>query len=220
VHFLYIFICNQRENNFKINRHRIFKFRNKVDKMIKKMAVYCGARSGNRPEYAKAAYEFGKKMADHQIELVYGGGKYGLMRAVADGVLENGGIVHGIITEELKDRGAAYNKVQDFRVVPSMDKRKDTMMNLADGMVALPGSIGTLEEISQAISWTAIGDNAKPVAFYNYAGFYDYLDKLLKRMNQDDFLENIYLDTVYFGTDFDKILQFMEDYQAPAYREY
>ncbi|MDK6779460.1 LOG family protein, partial [Escherichia coli] len=128
--------------------------------------------------------------------------------------------VHGIITEELKDRGAAYDKVQDFRVVPSMDKRKDTMMNLADEMVALPGSIGTLEEISQAISWTAIGDNAKPVAFYNYAGFYDYLDKLLKRMNQDDFLENIYLDTVYFGTDFDKILQFMEDYQAPAYREY
>ena len=142
------------------------------------------------------------------------------MRAVADGVLENGGIVHGIITEELKDRGAAYDEVQDFRVVPNMDKRKDTMMNLADGMVALPGSIGTLEEISQAISWTAIGDNAKPVAFYNYKGFYDYLDKLLKRMNQDDFLENIYLDAIYFGTDFDKILQFMEDYQAPAYRKY
>ena len=101
-----------------------------------------------------------------------------------------------------------------------MDKRKDTMMNLADGMVALPGSIGTLEEISQAISWTAIGDNAKPVAFYNYEGFYNYLDKLLKRMNQDDFLENIYLDAIYFGTDFDKILQFMEDYQAPAYRKY
>ena len=188
--------------------------------MIKKIAVYCGARSGNSPEYAKAAYGFGQKMADHQIELVYGGGKFGLMRAVADGVLENGGIVHGIITEELKDRGAAYEKVQDFRVVPSMDKRKDTMMNLADGMVALPGSIGTLEEISQAISWTAIGDNAKPVAFYNYAGFYNYLDKLLKRMNQDDFLENIYLNAVYFETDFDKILRFMENYQAPAYRKY
>lgn len=188
--------------------------------MIKKIAVYCGAREGNSPEYAKAAYNFGKKMAEHQIELVYGGGKFGLMRAVADGVLENGGIVHGIITEELKDRGAAYDKVQDFRVVPNMDKRKDTMMNLADGMVALPGSIGTLEEISQAISWTAIGDNAKPVAFYNYDGFYDYLDKLLRRMNRDDFLENIYLNAIYFETDFDKILQFMEDYQAPAYRQY
>ena len=188
--------------------------------MIKKLAVYCGARAGNRPEYIKAADKFGKKMADHQIELVYGGGKFGLMRVVADGVLENGGIVHGIITEELKDRGASYDKVQDFRVVPNMDKRKDTMMNLADGMVALPGSIGTLEEISQAISWTAIGDNAKPVAFYNYEGFYDYLDKLLKRMNQDYFLEDIYLDAIYFGTDFDKILQFMEDYQASAYRKY
>lgn len=160
--------------------------------MIKKLAVYCGARAGNRPEYTKAAYNFGKKIADHQIELVYGGGKFGLMRAVADGVLENGGIVHGIITEELKDRGASYDEVQDFRVVPNMDKRKDTMMNLADGMVALPGSIGTLEEISQAISWTAIGDNAKPVAFYNYEGFYDYLDKLLKRMNQDDFGEYLF----------------------------
>lgn len=188
--------------------------------MIKKIAVYCGARTGNRSEYAKTAYEFGKKMAEHQIELVYGGGKYGLMRAVADGVLENGGIVHGIITEELKDRGAAYEKVQDFRVVENMNKRKDVMMELADGMVALPGSIGTLEEISQAISWTAIGDNAKPVAFYNYDGFYDNLDKLLKRMNQDDFLENIYLDAIYFGIDFDKILQFMKEYQAPAYREY
>lgn len=188
--------------------------------MIKKLAVYCGARAGNRPEYTKAAYNFGKKMADHQIELVYGGGKFGLMRAVADGVLENGGIVHGIITEELKNRGAAYDEVQDFRVVHNMDKRKDTMMNLADGMVALPGSIGTLEEISQAISWTSIGDNAKPVAFYNYDGFYDYLDKLLRRMNRDDFLENIYLNAIYFETDFDKILQFMEDYQAPAYRQY
>ena len=188
--------------------------------MIKKLAVYCGARAGNRPEYSKATYNFGKKMADHQIELVYGGGKFGLMRAVADGVLENGGIVHGIITEELKNRGAAYDEVQDFRVVPNMDKRKDIMMNLADGMVALPGSIGTLEEISQAISWTAIGDNAKPVAFYNYDGFYDYLDKLLRRMNRDDFLENIYLNAIYFETDFDKILQFMEDYQAPAYRKY
>ena len=188
--------------------------------MIKKLAVYCGARAGNRPEYTKAAYNFGKKMADHQIELVYGGGKFGLMRAVADGVLENGGIVHGIITEELKNRGAAYDEVQDFRVVPNMDKREDIMMNLADGMVALPGSIGTLEEISQAISWTAIGDNAKPVAFYNYDGFYDYLDKLLRRMNRDDFLENIYLNAIYFETDFDKILQFMEDYQAPAYRKY
>src|SRR5699024_11232237 len=100
--------------------------------MIKKIAVYCGAREGNRPEYAKAAYNFGKKMADHQIELVYGGGKFGLMRAVADGVLENGGIVHGIITEELKNRGAAYDEVQVYRVVHIMDKCIDNMMYIAD----------------------------------------------------------------------------------------
>src|SRR5699024_12194125 len=113
--------------------------------MIKKIAVYCGAREGNRPEYAKAAYNFGKKMADHQIELVYGGGKFGLMRAVADGVLENGGIVHGIITEELKNIVAAYDEVQYFRVLPNMVKRKDTMMCLDDGMVAFTLSFGYLE---------------------------------------------------------------------------
>ena len=101
MHFLYIFICNQRENNFKINRHRIFKFRNKVDKMIKKwqfIVVHAQVTVLNMPRLLMNLV----KMADHQIELVYGGGKYGLMRAVADGVLENGGIVHGIITEELK----------------------------------------------------------------------------------------------------------------------
>lgn len=93
-------------------------------------------------------------------------------------------------------------------------------MAMADGMLALPGGIGTLEEISQAASWITIGENPKPVAFYNQDGFYSPLEQVLKRMSHEGFLEKIYLDSMYFSDDFDQILDFMEHYHAPKYRTY
>ena len=120
--------------------------------MINSLAVYCGARDGNDQKYLTAARQLGEWMAAHQIDLVYGGGQFGLMGAVANGVLDNGGTVHGIITETLASRGAAYKRIQDLKIVPDMDHRKEKMMAMADGMLALPGGIGTLEEISQAAS--------------------------------------------------------------------
>lgn len=188
--------------------------------MIKTLAVYCGARTGNDPKYMAKAKELGKWMAEHHIDLVYGGGQFGLMGAVADGVLENGGVVHGIITETLASRGAAYEKIQDLRIVPDMDHRKEKMMAIADGMLALPGGIGTLEEISQAASWITIGENQKPVAFYDQGGFYAPLKEVFEHMNQEGFLETDYLDSLFFSNDFDQILNFMENYQAPMHRTY
>lgn len=188
--------------------------------MIKRLAIYCGALDGNDPIYKQQANELGKMMAKRQIELVYGGGKFGLMGAVARGVLDNGGQVHGVITQELADRGVLFDRLQDVQVTPNMDRRKEQMMQLADGMLALPGGLGTLEEISQAASWVTVGDNAKPVAFYNIAGFYDELKVMLTKMNTAGFLEKPYLDSLYFSADFDKILQFMDNYHAPAYRQY
>ncbi|WP_251575732.1 TIGR00730 family Rossman fold protein [Limosilactobacillus agrestimuris] len=188
--------------------------------MIKSLAVYCGARNGNDGKYLKKAQELGEWMAAHQIELVYGGGQFGLMGAVADGVLDNGGTVHGIITETLASRGAAYSKIQDLKIVPDMDHRKEKMMAMADGMLALPGGIGTLEEISQAASWITIGENPKPVAFYNQDDFYSPLKEAFEHMSQEGFLEKIYLDSMYFGDDFNQILQFMEHYTAPRHRTY
>lgn len=144
---------------------------------IKRLAIYCGALQGKDPDYMVEAEKVGEWLAAHQIELVYGGGQHGLMGAVARGVLANDGVVHSILTQELYDRGVALPGVTDRQIVANMDLRKEKMMTLADGMIAFPGGLGTLEEISQAASWVTIGDNAKPVAVYNYRGYYDNLKK-------------------------------------------
>ncbi len=188
--------------------------------MIKKLAVYCGARDGQNPHYELVAKQLGVKMASKGIDLVYGGGRYGLMGAVARGVLEHQGNVYGVITKQLAGRGVGFDQLTNLQVVPDMDTRKKTMMGLADGMLALPGGLGTLEEISQAASWMTLGNNPKPVAFYNFDGYYDHLQGLLVKMNQAGFLEQRYVDSLYFGTDFDQILDFMNHYHAPLRRQY
>lgn len=187
---------------------------------IKKLAVYCGALEGKDKHYMVEAEKLGEWLADHQIDLVYGGGQHGLMGAVARGVLANGGKVHSVITQELYDRGVSLDGVTDRQIVANMDIRKEKMMALADGMLAFPGGVGTLEEISQAASWVTIGDNKKPVAFYNYRDFYANLKNQLVVMNQAGFLEDEYLKSIYFGDRFDDILEFMESYQAPGHRTY
>lgn len=187
---------------------------------IKRLAIYCGALPGKNPAYMAEAGKVGAWLAAHRIELVYGGGQHGLMGALAREVLANGGIVHSILTQELYDRGVALPGVTDRQLVPNMDLRKEKMMTMADGMIALPGGLGTLEEISQAASWVTIGDNAKPVAVYNYHGYYDDLKNQLVKMNQTGFLEDQYLREIYFSGDLEKILRFMENYQAPAHRTY
>lgn len=187
---------------------------------IKRLAIYCGALNGKDKHYLVEAEKVGEWLADHQIELVYGGGRHGLMGAVARGALANDGIVHSIITQELYDRGVALDGVTDRQITVNMDKRKEKMMEMADGMVAFPGGLGTLEEISQAASWVTVGDNTKPVAIYNYRGYYDELKNQLVKMNQAGFLEDLYLNNIYFGDNMDDILQFMESYQVPHHRTY
>ncbi|WP_251545390.1 LOG family protein [Limosilactobacillus caecicola] len=188
--------------------------------MIQKLAVFCGARPGCNQEYITMASEFGKAMADHHIDLVYGGGKFGLMGTVANTVLDNGGQAYGVITEELYSRKTSLDRLTDLKVTPNMDLRKEAMMNMADGLVALPGGLGTAEEVIQAASWTGVGDNSKPVAFFNYNHFYDDMRKQFEVMNQEGFLEQEYLDAVCFATSFDEMLNFMNHYQAPSFRQY
>lgn len=188
--------------------------------MIRRLAVYCGARDGRDSRYQEAAHKLGLKMAEQHVELVYGGGQYGLMGAVAQGVLDGHGVVHGVITKQLAGRGVTMETVTDLHLVDDMDTRKETMMKLADGMLALPGGLGTLEEVSQAASWMTLGDNEKPVAFYNLNGFYAPLKGLLTEMNKAGFLEQRYLDSLCFSADFEGILHFMNNYQAPLRRQY
>lgn len=188
--------------------------------MIRRLAVYCGARDGRDSRYQEAAHKLGLKMAEQHVELVYGGGQYGLMGAVAQGVLDGHGVVHGVITKQLAGRGVTMETVTDLHLVDDMDTRKETMMKLADGMLALPGGLGTLEEVSQAASWMTLGDNEKPVAFYNLNGFYTPLKGLLTEMNKAGFLEQRYLDSLCFSADFEGILHFMNNYRAPLRRQY
>lgn len=188
--------------------------------MIKKLAVYCGSQSGNDPHYLQMAHAFGQAMADHGIDLVYGGGRFGLMGAVAQTVQDNGRQVYGVITDQLKSRGAGMSNLTQLDVVADMDARKRRMMELADGLVALPGGYGTIEEIGEAMSWITLGNNKKPVAFYNYDGFYNDFKNQLDRMHQEGFVEAPYRKAVCFADQFSEILQFMNQYQAPAHRTY
>lgn len=188
--------------------------------MINSLTVYCGANLGNDSRIVEAAKQFGKQMATKKISLVYGGGRFGIMGTIARSVLDNGGAVHGVITTELRDRGTALAGLTTSEVVPSMDVRKRQLMALSDGMVAFPGGVGTLEEISQAASWTSIGDNHKPVAFYNFEGYYDPLAEMFHRMYEKGFLEKPYLDSLFFTDNFDQLISFMDHYHAPDYRHY
>lgn len=188
--------------------------------LIKKLAVYCGARPGCNQEYIDMADAFGTAMANHGIDLVYGGGRFGLMGTVANAVLDHGGKAYGVITKELYSRNTSLDRLTDLKITGNMDLRKEAMMQMADGLVALPGGLGTAEEVIQAASWTGVGDNAKPVALYNYNHFYDALRKQFEIMNQEGFLETEYLEAVCFADDFESMIEFMNDYQAPHYRQY
>ncbi|KRL89794.1 lysine decarboxylase [Lactobacillus kalixensis DSM 16043] len=188
--------------------------------MIKKLAVYLGASSDAKPQYKKDAAQVGEWMVNNNLELVYGGSGVGLMKILSDTILDNGGKVHGVITSQLNNRGTTNTRLKNLDIVDTMDERKLEMMNDADGMMAIPGGIGTLEEISQAISWITLGNNAKPVAFYNYNNFYDGLHDQILHMHHEGFLEKRYVDAICFSDNLDEILNFMNSYQVPIRRNF
>lgn len=185
-----------------------------------KIAVYCGAATGKDPVYEQAATELGHYLATHQLDLVYGGGSFGLMGILARQVLKDGGHVYGVMPRELVDRGAAFNALTDLQIVPDMATRKQTMLTLADGCLALPGGPGTLEEIVEAFSWARLGDNTNPCAFYNVNHYYDPLQRFFDDMVTNGFLTPTDRQKLCFADSLDTILTFMTDYQPPQIRTY
>ncbi len=153
-----------------------------------KLAIYCGANEGVNFIYKQEAKKLGEYMAKQGIELVYGGAKIGIMGTIADAVMENGGVAHGIITEFLKDKEIVHRNLSTLSVTKDMHERKKTMIDLADAFVALPGGAGTLDEIFEAWTWMQIGLHEKHCAFYNTNGFYDGLIEFLSRVSNDGFL--------------------------------
>ena len=161
-----------------------------------KVAVYCGSRPGNEPLYAEKARELGEFFGKNGIDLVFGGGHVGLMGITADAVLASGGKVYGVIPEHLVSRELAHPSLTELFVVKDMHERKAKMAELADGFVALPGGIGTLEEIFEVWTWAQLGMHRKPCAFYNVNGFYDPLLEMVKTMVATGFVNQQYLDMI------------------------
>ncbi|MCH5462677.1 TIGR00730 family Rossman fold protein [Lactobacillus sp. LC28-10] len=186
--------------------------------MLKKIAVYCGANLGHSPVYRQSATELGQYLAEHSLELVYGGGNVGLMGILADTVIDAGGKAHGVMPKNLVDRGAAATNITDLTVVDNMSLRKQQMLDMADGCIALPGGPGTLEEIVEAYSWARIGDNPNPCAFYNVNHYYDPLVSFFNQMVQQQFLTPEHRSKLLFADNLPEIFQFMADYTPPTIR--
>jgi hypothetical protein len=168
---------------------------------IRTLGVYCGSSPGLLPEYKETATAFGAMLAREGITLVYGGGNVGLMGALADGVLEAGGKVIGVIPHALIAKEVEHRGVTEFYPVDTMHQRKQKMADLADGFVALPGGIGTLEEIFEMLTWNQLRIHGKPCAFLNVAGYYDTLLHFLEHMVQQRFLKQAQLDGLIVDSD-------------------
>jgi uncharacterized protein (TIGR00730 family) len=155
---------------------------------IKTVCVYCGSGPGTNPRFIEAAVALGKALADSAIRLVYGGGSIGLMGALATSVLDHGGAVTGIIPDFLTSRENALSRVQEMIVTPDMHERKRLMFERSDAFVALPGGIGTLEELVEQLTWQQLGRHSKPILIANIDGFWEPLLALLTHMSATQFI--------------------------------
>jgi uncharacterized protein (TIGR00730 family) len=155
---------------------------------IKTVCVYCGSGPGTNPRFIEAASALGKALAQNGIRLVFGGGSVGMMGAVASAVLDNGGSVTGIIPDFLTTREHALSRVQETIITPDMHERKRLMFERSDAFVALPGGIGTLEELVEQLTWKQLGRHAKPVLLANIDGFWEPLLSLLAHMRATQFI--------------------------------
>ena len=178
---------------------------------MKSIAVYCGSSPGAHPEYTQAARDLGRHLAERKTTLVYGGGDVGLMGVIADSVLEHKGSVVGVITRHLADKEVAHDGLSKLHVVNSMHERKALMAELADAFIAMPGGIGTLEEIAEVMVWTQLGLHRKPCGLLNIASYYDGLLGLFDTMVEHRFLASEQLHSLAVSADPATILTELEN---------
>jgi uncharacterized protein (TIGR00730 family) len=168
-------------------------------KPIRSVAVYCGSSSGHDPAFLDAAVATGHELARRGLELVYGGGRVGLMGSVADAVLERGGTVHGVITTSLLNAEVGHLGLTSLDVVESMHERKARMANRADAFLALPGGFGTFDELFEVLTWTQLGIQSKPVAVLNVLGYWDFVLKQAAHAAASGFMKPVHADLLRSG---------------------
>ncbi|MGH0053990.1 MAG: TIGR00730 family Rossman fold protein [Sphaerochaetaceae bacterium] len=177
-------------------------------KELQTLAIFCGSSTGKDPQFAQGAKALGIAMAKKHLSLVYGGGNRGLMGIVAQSLYDRGGKVIGVLPEALNRSDIRLHTVEDeLIIVPTMHERKAKMYALADAYVALPGGIGTLEEILEIFTWLQLGYHAKPVALLNLTGFYDKMLEFLSYSVTQGFLKQDHLDALIVEQDIEVMLQ-------------
>ncbi len=155
---------------------------------FKAICVFCGSSDSVHADYKKAAYQMGTILAEKNIQLIYGGGKTGLMGAVANGVIESGGTAIGVIIPSMNTEALAQENLARMEVEPSMHARKARMHELADAFIALPGGFGTLDELFETLTWKQIGEHSKPVGLLDVNGYYQPLLKMVEHFDKEGFI--------------------------------
>lgn len=181
-----------------------------------RVCVFCGSSDGFRPEYRATAIAFGRALAERGDELVYGGSKVGLMGAVADAALGAGGKAIGIIPTALRDKEIAHDGLTELHVVGSMHERKAMMADRSDGFVALPGGVGTLEELFEIWTWAQLGYHRKPVGLLNVAGYYDKLLAFLDGTVAEGFVREAHRGMAIVESEPSRLLDRFAAYEPPS----
>ncbi|MCP2028936.1 uncharacterized protein (TIGR00730 family) [Flavobacterium sp. HSC-32F16] len=183
---------------------------------MKKITVFCGSSFGTEEIYKEQAELLGKTLAKQNIGLVYGGANVGLMGAVADGALSENGTVIGVLPNFLRSKEIAHQGLTELVLVESMHERKTKMSDLCDGVIALPGGFGTLEELFEMLTWAQLGLHKKPIAILNINGFYDALIQLLNVMVEKGLLKDVNAEMLLVSDNIEDLLDKMRNYRPPT----
>jgi hypothetical protein len=183
---------------------------------LKSLAVYCGSASGSEPVFADATCSTAETMVNHGVDLVYGGGRLGLMGLIADTVLQLGGQVYGVIPQALVDIEVAHPGLTEMHIVANMHERKAKMTDLADAFLALPGGIGTLDELFEAWSWNALGYHKKPLCLLNVDGYWDGLITFINHATESGFLSRRRQQQLLVATSPEEALHLLDEAAAVA----
>jgi uncharacterized protein (TIGR00730 family) len=182
---------------------------------LKNICVYCGSSSGNNPVYVKGAENLGKALAGSGIGLVYGGGKRGLMGAIADSALNAGGKVTGVIPQGLLDLELGHTGLTKLHIVKNMHERKALMAELSDAFIAMPGGLGTYEELFEVLSWSQLGLHKKPCGLLNINGFYNSMLQFLDKATEEGFIMAGHRAMLLSDADPDKLIDKLAEFQYP-----
>ncbi|SDR98522.1 TIGR00730 family Rossman fold protein [Gramella sp. MAR_2010_147] len=186
---------------------------NKELNKIKNLAVFCASSDGDSKQIFDTAYTVGKKMAEEEIRLVYGGSKLGLMGQVARGVMDHGGKTTGVIPDFLKTKEVVHEDLDKLITTQNMHERKMTINELSDAFLALPGGFGTFEELFEIVTWAQLGLHRKPIGLLNINGFYDDLIKMLNTMTSNGFLKKDNLEILLVADNFEDLLDEMRNFE-------